>query len=114
MRYRTYFVDDVANFHNLLCNTRLFTNIDLYIFMVFHRSYSQDGKQRIFRDSPEVLNCFLPSHAVYVDVNYVNNLPEEMKRLSFIGNIAKDLGLMASRLSGHKARIDTEANQKSY
>uniref|UniRef100_A0A8C8LWK9 Cadherin domain-containing protein n=1 Tax=Oncorhynchus tshawytscha TaxID=74940 RepID=A0A8C8LWK9_ONCTS len=37
-----------------------------------------------------------------------------MKRGSVIGNIAKDLGLEASRLSARKARIDTEGNRKQY
>ncbi|XP_064209231.1 protocadherin beta-15-like [Anguilla rostrata] len=40
------------------------------------------------------------------DVSY--SIPEEMKRGSVIGNIAKDLGLDAKRLSARNARIDTE------
>uniref|UniRef100_A0A8C7W1L9 Cadherin domain-containing protein n=1 Tax=Oncorhynchus mykiss TaxID=8022 RepID=A0A8C7W1L9_ONCMY len=46
------------------------------------------------------------------DVSY--SFPEEMKRRSVIGNIAKDLGLKASRLSARKARIDTEGNYERY
>ncbi|XP_071001262.1 uncharacterized protein, partial [Oncorhynchus clarkii lewisi] len=60
--------------------------------------------------------CFsfflLPLHSAYGDVSY--SFPEEMKRGSVIGNIAKDLGLAASRLSPRKARIDTEGNRKRY
>ncbi|XP_029626443.1 protocadherin gamma-A11-like [Salmo trutta] len=54
----------------------------------------------------------LPLHSAYGEVSY--SFPEEMKRGSVIGNIAKDLGLEASRLSARKARIDTEGNRKRY
>ncbi|XP_071254534.1 protocadherin gamma-A11-like isoform X25 [Salvelinus alpinus] len=54
----------------------------------------------------------LTLHSAYGDVSY--SFPEEMKRGSVIGNIAKDLGLEASRLSARKARIDTEGNRKRY
>ncbi|KAM9413758.1 protocadherin gamma-A11-like isoform 14-T14 [Salvelinus alpinus] len=54
----------------------------------------------------------LPLHFANGDVSY--SFPEEMKRGSVIGNIAKDLGLEASRLSARKARIDTEGNRKRY
>ncbi|XP_036825978.1 protocadherin beta-16-like [Oncorhynchus mykiss] len=54
----------------------------------------------------------LPLHSAYGDVSY--SFPEEMKRGSVFGNIAKDLGLEASRLSARKARIDTEGNSKRY
>uniref|UniRef100_A0A3B4EY46 Cadherin domain-containing protein n=1 Tax=Pundamilia nyererei TaxID=303518 RepID=A0A3B4EY46_9CICH len=40
------------------------------------------------------------------DVSY--SMPEEIKRGSIIGNIAKDLGLDLGRLSTRKPRIDTE------
>ncbi|XP_055744880.1 protocadherin gamma-A11-like isoform X14 [Salvelinus fontinalis] len=53
-----------------------------------------------------------PLHSAYGDVSY--SFPEEMKRGSVIGNIAKDLGLEASRLSARKARIDTEGSRKRY
>uniref|UniRef100_A0A8C7SC93 Cadherin domain-containing protein n=1 Tax=Oncorhynchus mykiss TaxID=8022 RepID=A0A8C7SC93_ONCMY len=60
--------------------------------------------------------CFsfflLPLHSAYGDVSY--SFPEEMKRGSVIGNIAKDLGLEASRLSTRRARVDTEGNRKRY
>ncbi|XP_070819233.1 protocadherin gamma-A4-like isoform X6 [Chaetodon trifascialis] len=46
------------------------------------------------------------------DVSY--SFPEEMKRGSLIGNIAKDLGLETSRLSARKARIDTDGSDKRY
>ncbi|XP_059918569.1 protocadherin beta-15-like [Gadus macrocephalus] len=50
-------------------------------------------------------------HSVYGDVSY--SIPEEMKRGSVIGNIAKDLGLNF-RLSDRKARIDTEDDNDQY
>ncbi|XP_071267191.1 protocadherin gamma-A4-like isoform X19 [Salvelinus alpinus] len=53
-----------------------------------------------------------PLHSANGDVSY--SFPEEMKRGSVIGNIAKDLGLEASRLSARKARIDSEGNRKRY
>ncbi|KAM3612612.1 uncharacterized protein V6R79_011152 [Siganus canaliculatus] len=55
---------------------------------------------------------FLVLHPVCGDVSY--SVPEEMKRGSVIGNIAKDLGLETSRLSARKARIDTEDNSVKY
>ncbi|XP_044220359.1 protocadherin gamma-A11-like isoform X24 [Thunnus albacares] len=55
---------------------------------------------------------FLVVHLVYGDVSY--SIPEEMKRGSVIGNIAKDLGLDLGRLSARKTRIDTEDNNVKY
>ncbi|KAF1384706.1 hypothetical protein PFLUV_G00122960 [Perca fluviatilis] len=55
---------------------------------------------------------FLVLHPVYGDVSY--SIPEEMKRGSVIGNIAKDVGLDLGRLSARKARIDTEDNSVKY
>uniref|UniRef100_UPI0037E94989 protocadherin gamma-A11-like n=1 Tax=Semicossyphus pulcher TaxID=241346 RepID=UPI0037E94989 len=55
---------------------------------------------------------FLALHPVYGDVSY--SIPEEMKRGSVIGNIAKDLGLDSGRLFARKARIDTEDNNVQY
>ncbi|XP_056149144.1 protocadherin gamma-A11-like [Lampris incognitus] len=46
------------------------------------------------------------------DVSY--SLPEEMKRGSVIGNIAKDLGLDTSTLATRKARIDADGHGKQY
>ncbi|KTF79320.1 hypothetical protein cypCar_00049715, partial [Cyprinus carpio] len=54
----------------------------------------------------------LMAHTAYGDVSY--SVPEEMKRGSVIGNIAKDLGLDLNRLSSRKARIDIEGNRKRY
>uniref|UniRef100_A0A3Q3E955 Cadherin domain-containing protein n=1 Tax=Labrus bergylta TaxID=56723 RepID=A0A3Q3E955_9LABR len=42
------------------------------------------------------------------------SIPEEMKRGSVIGNIAKDLGLESGTLSARNARIDTEDNNVKY
>ncbi|XP_054872479.1 protocadherin gamma-A4-like isoform X27 [Amphiprion ocellaris] len=55
---------------------------------------------------------FLVLLPVNGDVSY--SIPEEMKRGSVIGNIAKDLGLDLGRLSARKARIDTEDNSVKY
>ncbi|XP_067455367.1 protocadherin gamma-A11-like isoform X37 [Thunnus thynnus] len=55
---------------------------------------------------------FLVLHPINGDVSY--SIPEEMKRGSIIGNIAKDLGVDLSRLSARKARIDTEDNNVKY
>ncbi|XP_073677171.1 protocadherin gamma-A4-like isoform X32 [Garra rufa] len=62
----------------------------------------------------ELLLCFcvMMAHTAYGDVSY--SFPEEMKRGSVIGNIAKDLGLDVNRLSSRKARIDTEGGRKRY
>ncbi len=54
----------------------------------------------------------LMAHSAYGDVSY--SFPEEMKRGSVIGNIAKDFGLDVNRLSSRKARIETEGNRKRY
>uniref|UniRef100_UPI0037E92BB0 protocadherin gamma-A11-like n=1 Tax=Semicossyphus pulcher TaxID=241346 RepID=UPI0037E92BB0 len=51
-------------------------------------------------------------HVTNGDISY--SFPEEMKRGSVIGNIAKDLGLETSRLSARKARIDTEESDRRY
>ncbi|XP_037398911.1 protocadherin gamma-A10-like isoform X17 [Pygocentrus nattereri] len=58
------------------------------------------------------LSVFVMADTVYGDVSY--SFPEEMKRGSVIGNLAKDLGLDVNRLSDRKARIDTEGNRKKY
>uniref|UniRef100_A0A8C6T3R6 Cadherin domain-containing protein n=1 Tax=Neogobius melanostomus TaxID=47308 RepID=A0A8C6T3R6_9GOBI len=41
-------------------------------------------------------------------------VPEEMKRGSVIGNIAKDIGLDLGRLSARRARVDSEDNSVQY
>uniref|UniRef100_A0A3B4XPA6 Cadherin domain-containing protein n=1 Tax=Seriola lalandi dorsalis TaxID=1841481 RepID=A0A3B4XPA6_SERLL len=51
-------------------------------------------------------------HLVYGDLSY--SVPEEMKRGSVIGNIAKDLGLDLRTLSSRKARVDFEGSSKRY
>ncbi|XP_072251827.1 protocadherin gamma-A4-like isoform X24 [Leuresthes tenuis] len=55
---------------------------------------------------------FISLHSVNGDVSY--SVPEEMKKGSVIGNIAKDLGLEVSRLSARKARIDTDDDSVQY
>ncbi|XP_043113862.1 protocadherin gamma-B4-like [Puntigrus tetrazona] len=64
------------------------------------------------RQMSGLLFFVLMAHTAYGDVSY--SFPEEMKRGSVIGNIAKDLGLDVNRLSSRKARIDTEGNRKRY
>ncbi|XP_042275522.1 putative protocadherin beta-18 [Thunnus maccoyii] len=55
---------------------------------------------------------FVSLHLVYGDLSY--SIPEEMKRDSVIGNIAKDLGLDLRTLSSRKARVDFEGTRKRY
>uniref|UniRef100_A0A3P9IIV7 Cadherin domain-containing protein n=1 Tax=Oryzias latipes TaxID=8090 RepID=A0A3P9IIV7_ORYLA len=50
--------------------------------------------------------------AAYGDVSF--SFPEEMKRGSVIGNVAKDLGLQTAALSARRARIDTDGTDKRY
>ncbi|XP_030251952.1 protocadherin gamma-A11-like isoform X40 [Sparus aurata] len=59
-------------------------------------------------------SCFLLlfSHVAYGDLSY--SFPEEMKRGSVIGNLAKDLGLETGALSNRRARIDTDGTDKRY
>ncbi|XP_024919204.1 protocadherin gamma-A12-like isoform X24 [Cynoglossus semilaevis] len=57
--------------------------------------------------------CFcLIVRLVCGDISF--SFPEEMKRGSVIGNIAKDLGLEPGALSNRKARIDTDESDKRY
>ncbi|XP_056294841.1 protocadherin beta-15-like [Pseudoliparis swirei] len=51
-------------------------------------------------------------HLVNGDLSY--SIPEEMKRESVIGNIAKDLGLDLRTLSSRKARVDFEGTRKRH
>ncbi|XP_039670029.1 protocadherin gamma-A4-like isoform X23 [Perca fluviatilis] len=51
-------------------------------------------------------------HLVHGDLSY--SIPEEMKRDSVIGNLAKDLGLDLRTLSSRKARVDFEGTRKRY
>ncbi|XP_053179597.1 protocadherin gamma-A11-like [Scomber japonicus] len=64
------------------------------------------GEGRFFLPYYGFACVFLVLRPVYGDLSY--SVPEEMKRGSVIGNIAKDLGLDLGRLSARKARIDTE------
>ncbi|XP_072288420.1 protocadherin gamma-A11-like [Eucyclogobius newberryi] len=51
-------------------------------------------------------------HPISGDVSY--SIPEEMKRGSVIGNIAKDIGLDLGRLSARRARVDSEDSGVQY
>ncbi|XP_073342613.1 uncharacterized protein [Pagrus major] len=55
---------------------------------------------------------FVTLQLVHGDLSY--SFPEEMKRESVIGNIAKDLGLDSRTLSSRKARIDFKGTRKVY
>uniref|UniRef100_A0A3P9MUL4 Cadherin domain-containing protein n=1 Tax=Poecilia reticulata TaxID=8081 RepID=A0A3P9MUL4_POERE len=55
---------------------------------------------------------FLSIHLAEGDLRY--SFPEEMRRGSVVGNIAKDLSLEVSKLSARKARVDTEGSDKHY
>ncbi|XP_053284265.1 protocadherin gamma-A12-like [Pleuronectes platessa] len=59
-----------------------------------------------------VVSFILTLHLVYGDLSY--STPEEMKRGSVIGNIAKDLSLDMRTLSSRKARVDLEEAHKRY
>uniref|UniRef100_A0A3Q3A397 Cadherin domain-containing protein n=1 Tax=Kryptolebias marmoratus TaxID=37003 RepID=A0A3Q3A397_KRYMA len=54
-----------------------------------------------------LLNLLLLSLSIY-------SFPEEIKRGSVIGNVAKDLGLPTGALSVRRARIDTDGADKRY
>ncbi|XP_026186713.1 protocadherin gamma-A11-like [Mastacembelus armatus] len=58
------------------------------------------------------LFLLLGLHLSNGDVSY--SFPEEMKRGSVIGNIAKDLGLQVNRLPSRRARIVLEGNRKRF
>uniref|UniRef100_A0A3B5PT74 Cadherin domain-containing protein n=1 Tax=Xiphophorus maculatus TaxID=8083 RepID=A0A3B5PT74_XIPMA len=60
---------------------------------------------------PQSFSFFL-LHVAHGEQSY--SFPEEMKRGSVIGNIAKDLGLQTGALSTRRARIDTEESDKRY
>ncbi|XP_041845401.1 protocadherin gamma-A12-like isoform X39 [Melanotaenia boesemani] len=50
----------------------------------------------------------------YADGDLSYSVQEELKHGSFIGNIAKDLGLELGTLSARKARVDMEKSDKKY
>uniref|UniRef100_A0A3P8VDZ3 Protocadherin gamma-B5-like n=2 Tax=Cynoglossus semilaevis TaxID=244447 RepID=A0A3P8VDZ3_CYNSE len=66
--------------------------------------------------TPGRIFCFvffvLTSHVVHGDLSY--SVPEEMKRGSYIGNLAKDLGIELRAMSLRNARVDFEESQKQY
>ncbi|XP_076730084.1 protocadherin gamma-A11 isoform X47 [Maylandia zebra] len=70
-----------------------------------------DSKIFVFR-SREFSFFLLLFHVAHGDMSY--SLPEEMKRGSIIGNIAKDLGMETGALSSRRARIDADGTDKRY
>ncbi|XP_039872155.1 protocadherin gamma-A11-like [Simochromis diagramma] len=72
-----------------------------------------DGKRFPAVDPIFCFACFVVTlQLAYGDLSY--SFPEEMKRDSVIGNIAKDLGFDLMTLSSRKARVDFEGSRKSY
>ncbi|XP_019221682.1 protocadherin gamma-A12 isoform X44 [Oreochromis niloticus] len=59
-----------------------------------------------------ISSIFVTLHLVYGDLSY--SFPEEIKRDSAIGNIAKDLGFDLRTLSSRKARVNFEGTHKRY
>ncbi|XP_053179584.1 protocadherin gamma-A12-like [Scomber japonicus] len=66
----------------------------------------------VFRALVCFVSFFVMLHIVHGDLSY--SIPEEMKRDSVIGNIAKDLGLDLRTLTSRKARVDFEGSRKRY
>ncbi|XP_076730066.1 protocadherin gamma-A11 isoform X42 [Maylandia zebra] len=72
-----------------------------------------DGKRFPAVDPIFCFACFVVTlQLAYGDLSY--SFPEEMKRDSVIGNIAKDLGFDLMTLSSRKARVDFEGSRKNY
>ncbi|KAF1384696.1 hypothetical protein PFLUV_G00122860 [Perca fluviatilis] len=67
-------------------------------------------------ESLRLILCFasfiVTLHLVHGDLSY--SIPEEMKRDSVIGNLAKDLGFDLRTLSSRNARVDFEGTRKRY
>ncbi|XP_060905087.1 protocadherin Fat 1-like [Labrus mixtus] len=57
-------------------------------------------------------SCFVALHRVNGDLSY--SIPEEMKRGTVIGNVAKDLGLDLRNFVSRQARLDFEGTRKRY
>ncbi|XP_077387707.1 protocadherin gamma-A12-like isoform X35 [Festucalex cinctus] len=70
-----------------------------------------DSKMSLF-PSRTFYFLLLLLHSSHGDVSF--SFPEEMKRGSVIGNLAKELGLEASALSSRKARIDADRSRKRF
>lgn len=56
--------------------------------------------------------CFSVVNTVFGYVSYT--IPEELKRGSVVGNLAKDIGLDAKTLSSRKGRLNTDDGSKHY
>ncbi|XP_068613922.1 protocadherin gamma-A9-like [Brachionichthys hirsutus] len=65
-----------------------------------------------FLHSCALFSMLFSFHRARGDISF--SFPEEMKRGSVIGNIAKALGLETSQLSARKARIDTEGGGNRF
>uniref|UniRef100_A0A4W5KA79 Cadherin domain-containing protein n=1 Tax=Hucho hucho TaxID=62062 RepID=A0A4W5KA79_9TELE len=68
-----------------------------------------------FKDSAFVLHlAFVLSLIRTSNGDMTYSIPEEMKRGSVVGNIAKDLGLDAKRLSARKARLEEDGTKHFF
>uniref|UniRef100_A0A3P8PL22 Cadherin domain-containing protein n=1 Tax=Astatotilapia calliptera TaxID=8154 RepID=A0A3P8PL22_ASTCA len=70
-----------------------------------------DSKIFVFH-SREFSFLLLLFHVAHGDMSY--SFPEEMKRGSVIGNIAKDLGMETGALFSRRARIDADGTDERY
>ncbi|XP_055015030.1 LOW QUALITY PROTEIN: protocadherin Fat 3-like [Boleophthalmus pectinirostris] len=77
---------------------------------IFRIRKIMDGKRQIFLWYLAFI--FFDFHLCHGDISY--SIPEEMKRGSVIGNIAKDIGLDLGRLSARRARVDSEDKRVQY
>ncbi|KAM7417665.1 hypothetical protein PAMA_017352 [Pampus argenteus] len=71
-----------------------------------------DKRSSVLRPIFCFVSLFVMLHLVYGDLSY--SIPEEMKRESVIGNIAKDLSIDLRTLSSRKARVNFEGTRKRY
>ncbi|KAM7417664.1 hypothetical protein PAMA_017351 [Pampus argenteus] len=71
-----------------------------------------DKRSSVLRPIFCFVSLFVMLHLVYGDLSY--SIPEEMKRESVIGNIAKDLSIDLRTLSSRKARVNVEGTRKRY
>ncbi|TRY71396.1 hypothetical protein DNTS_003447 [Danionella cerebrum] len=87
------------------------------IKMIFYRSSNRAiGSRRISSSHSKWLSVFfiLFLHGMnFVICNVRYSIPEEMPEGSFVGNIAKDLGIEISRLISGKARVVTKGGRQN-
>ncbi|KAF1384699.1 hypothetical protein PFLUV_G00122890 [Perca fluviatilis] len=86
----------------------------LELLWIWHRSCREMGNKAfsVLGLVTSLVIFILALQTVTGDVSY--SFPEEMKRGSVVGNIAKDIGLEVGKLTARKARIDADGNSKRY